>query len=121
MAGEHGGARQGTPGKGYSNRTDLQTNMAPQTPTATASTGGVPVGTVQPSTGADQVPNIGDPGNSAPLTDGMPFGPGDSGPSAFASSSRATDPVRLALSAALLQGANPDIERILMRLDAEGR
>jgi hypothetical protein len=36
-----GGPRQGTPGKGYSNRTDLALNSASQTATNTAASGGV--------------------------------------------------------------------------------
>lgn len=80
-----GGPRQGQPGHGYSNRTDLLVNRAQ----ATVNT---PIPTPQPSpqqaaqaTDAamvgmhpDQTPNLLDPSQrpNEPVTDGLPVGPG---------------------------------------------
>jgi len=84
-----GGARQGTPGKGYSNRTDLNTARAPQAGLATAAAGGqalptptpaaaaAPTGQQRPTVTPDQTPNLMDPGNPGlPLQDGLATGPG---------------------------------------------
>jgi hypothetical protein len=92
---QRGGRRQGTPGKAYPNRSDLNVVRAPQSGTATAAGGGVaPAGGQQVTGGApmpsappampmpvgqtpEQTPNLMDPGNPAiPLQDGLPSGPG---------------------------------------------
>lgn len=83
-----GGVRQGTPGKGYANRTDLLTNRAPNT-NNTAATGGVaapaapstPHGValpVQPSVYPEDSPMLSDPTQrpGEPVTAGLPMGPG---------------------------------------------
>ena len=75
-----GGPRQGQPGKGYVNRTDMLTNRAP--------TGGGGQAQEQAPrrswVGPDDVPNLTDPSaDDRPLTDGLPIGPG-AGPSARA-------------------------------------
>lgn len=117
-----GGPREGTPGKGYVNRTDLMTNRAPQTPTRTAASGDMPTGTVQSGPiGADQVPSLTDAGNpEVPMTDRLPYGPGRSPLGAY--STPMSDPVRLRLAAAMVRGgANGDLARLIMRLDTEGR
>jgi len=70
-----GGERQGTPGKGYSNRTDLMDNYDEAKPTA--ATGGMEM--AQPSmAGPDDSPNLGDPTMypEEPITAGLPMGAG---------------------------------------------
>jgi hypothetical protein len=87
--GQTGGKRQGTPGKSYSNRTDLSTNYAPSTPTQTPASGGVPVpsgggGQAAPPeqpqswTSPDAVPALDDPTArpGEPVTHGLGIGPG---------------------------------------------
>jgi hypothetical protein len=76
-----GGKRQGTPGKAYSNRTDMATNydMDAGSPAtggmkAPAAGGGDPVLPVYP----DQIPSIDTPTMrpDEPISDGLPVGPG---------------------------------------------
>lgn len=78
-----GGQRQGTPGKGYSNRTDLMTQY--DETKNTAATGGQPPPSetiVPPGLRPDDIPNIDTPTQfpDEPITAGLPIGPG-SGPS----------------------------------------
>lgn len=125
-----GGKRQGTPGKGYSNRTDLAVdpNMGQNTAasggmTAPAQAAAIPQARfVPPPVGADQVPNIGDPTDmQEPITAGLPMGPGP-GPEAVGPlPPPPTDPVREAVQALMLVSPNPDLIRVLNRLDFEGR
>jgi len=86
-----GGARQGTPGKGYSNRTDL--GMRPDMSQNTAATGGMPApsgGGAGPSPigqmgrSPDDSPMLSDPTQrpDEPLTAGMATGAGP-GPEAL--------------------------------------
>lgn len=128
-----GGRRQGTPGKGYSNRTDLQ--AAPNMAQNTAATGGMtapaPNGTASPIPeqtpmrgpviGADEVPNLSDPTMrpDEPVMAGVPIGPGSNtlGPLPPTQA----DPVRQAVESLMLISPNPDLSRILARLDYEGR
>jgi hypothetical protein len=86
-----GGTRQGTPGVGYSNRSDLLLNRAPQTGTQTAASAGVtPAATPAPAapTGPlpDQIPTLTTPSQrpGEPLTTGLSTGPG-AGPEALGS------------------------------------
>lgn len=72
---KQGGKRQGTPGKGYSNRTDLMMNydMSDATPAA---------GPVDPGASwqsPDDIPNLTDPTQypDRPVTNGLAVGPGD--------------------------------------------
>lgn len=75
-----GGKRQGTPGKGYANRTDL--GLQPDLSKDTAAAGGM----TAPKSSApmnlpvypEDTPNLTDPTNrpNEPLTDGLPVGPG---------------------------------------------
>lgn len=85
--GTNGGRRQGTPGKAYSNRTDLNTDYAPSTPTQTPASGGVAVpGAAAPTapdvpqtwTAPDAIPRLDDPTArpDEPLTHGMNMGAG---------------------------------------------
>lgn len=120
-----GGKRQGTQGKGYSNRTDLGVDYAP---------GGNPAGggmkapvqqqpLMSPAIGADEVPNLGDPTGRAnePVTAGLSIGPGPGVEAMGPMPPPPIDPIRQVLQAMLLQGNNPDVVRLLNRLDYEGR
>ena len=88
---KQGGARQGTPGKGYANRTDLSVNR--DMSKNTAATGGMPAPShgetmrppEPPAKYASDSPNLTDPTNrpGEPITAGLPSGPGP-GPEALA-------------------------------------
>lgn len=120
-----GGKRQGTQGNAYSNRTDLTSNYG--------SKGDPASGNIQPPTdqralmgpaiGADMVPNIGDPSMrmDEPVTAGLPVGPG-SGPEALGPMPPPPmDPVRQVVQAMMMVAPNPDLVRLMARLDYEGR
>ena len=76
-----GGKRQGTPGKGYGNRTDMLTNY--DQGKDTAATGGMEPPPMEapatPGITPDDVPGIDAPTNypSEPVTAGLMRGPGD--------------------------------------------
>jgi hypothetical protein len=76
-----GGKRQGIPGKGYSNRTDMLTNY--DQAKDTAATGGMEPppadASVAPGITPDDVPGIDAPTNypNEPVTAGLMRGPGD--------------------------------------------
>lgn len=120
-----GGKRQGTQGKGYSNRTDLGIDYAPG---GNPATGGQEAPAQQrpfipPAIGADQVPNIGDPTTrpNEPVTAGLKSGVGP-GPEAMPPMPPSPDdPVRQVIQAMLMISPNPDLVRILNRLNYEGR
>lgn len=94
-----GGKRQGTPGKGYANRTDLglQPDMEKNTAAAGGMTGPKSAEPMRLPVYPEDTPNLTDPSNRPmePLTDGLPVGPGR-GPEALTN----YDP-RLADTAAL--------------------
>jgi len=72
-----GGKRQGTPGKGYSNRTDLMNNYDPaQGSPAAGGIEAMPQGMMGPS--PDDTPNLTTPSQypDEPITEGLPIGPG---------------------------------------------
>src|SRR5436190_1487636 len=77
-----GGERQGTPGKGYINRSDLATNYKSRTAPAPQQAQPQPQGPEgmlsQIPTRPDDVPNLGDPTNrpDEPVTSGVGIGPG---------------------------------------------
>lgn len=82
-----GGARQGTPGKGYSNRTDLMSSTKPPATGEVnpAAAGGMsappPQGAPQPAPqmpSPDDSPMLGDPTQypQEPITSGLPIGAG---------------------------------------------
>lgn len=81
-----GGKRAGTPGKGYSNRTDMGQNYMSTADSNTAATGGVSGETAAPaapppmlpSRSPDDSPMLTDPSNNPgePLTAGLDYGPG---------------------------------------------
>lgn len=75
-----GGKREGTPGKGYSNRTDLMNNYDPTQGTPAA--GGVEAPAPPPmmmSQTPDDTPGLSDPTQypDQPITNGLNTGPGD--------------------------------------------
>ena len=118
-----GGRRQGTPGKAYSNRTDLALNRAPQTGLSTAAAGGIaPPAAPRPAapppaafTTPDMVPDLTDPTArpGEPVTHGLSFGPGG-GPEAIG-------PVPISPTIASIQAAyqanpTPELRRAMMYL-----
>ena len=116
MANGHGGARQGTPGKGYSNRTDLLTDRSPAS-TGSAASGGAPV-QASPFVTPDQVPNPTAPTAypDEPVTAGLPSGPGV-GPEALPMDvSQPNNEIVQRLRALILADpTNPDLRRLLSR------
>lgn len=120
-----GGKRQGTQGKGYSNRIDLGMDYAPG---GNPATGGQTAPAEQrqfipPMIGADAVPNIGDPTArpDEPVTAGMRGGPGP-GPEAMPPRPpNPSDPIKQVIQAMMLVTPNPDLVRVLNRLNYEGR
>lgn len=85
MPGGRGGRRQGTPGKSYSNRTDLATDYSPPDAESTPASGGVhpvntpaaaPAGPPQIPVYPEQIPTLTDPTNrpdESVLTPGTPL------------------------------------------------
>ena len=75
-----GGKRQGTPGKGYTNRTDLGQDYMPASANATPASGGVkpPKQEQRMPIYADDFPNLKDPTTrpNIPVSQGLPSGPG---------------------------------------------
>lgn len=119
-----GGKRQGTPGKAYSNRTDLGMDYSP----GDAAAGGMQAPTQQrqfipPAIGADQVPNLSDPTMrpDEPVTAGVNVGAGPGMEALGPMPPSPMDPVRQAIQAMMLVSPNPDLVRVLNRLNYEGR
>lgn len=119
-----GGKRQGTPGKAYSNRTDLGMNYSP----GDAAAGGMQAPVEQrqfipPAIGADQVPSLSDPTMrpDEPVTAGVNVGAGPGMEALGPMPPSPMDPVRQALQAMMLVSPNPDLVRVLNRLNYEGR
>ena len=81
-----GGKREGTPGKGYANRTDLGMKMDESKDTAAAGGMTAPAGStpMQLPIYPDQTPNLSDPTQrmNEPVTTGLPTGAG-AGPEAM--------------------------------------
>jgi hypothetical protein len=78
MPRKRGGTRQGTPGKGYTNRTDLMTNYDQQS--ASPAAGGIEAPPMQmPMQTPEDTPNLSDPTQypDQPITSGLNIGPGD--------------------------------------------
>lgn len=137
-----GGKRQGTPGKAYSNRTDLMTNYDPAKNTAAA--GGLtssapstpatgpalpqlgqanPPRIAGPVVGADEIPNLTDPTQrpDEPVTAGIDMGPGPGSNALGPMPPSPSDPTRMIVQALMDISPSPDLARILNRLDFEGR
>lgn len=119
-----GGRRQGTQGKAYSNRTDLTSNYGSNgSPASGGMQAPVQQAPTSPLIGADQVPNIGDATMrpSEPVTAGLPMGPGP-GPEALGPMPPPPmDPIRQVVQAMMMVSPNPDLIRVMARLDYEGR
>jgi hypothetical protein len=121
-----GGKRQGTPGKAYSNRTDMgmDYNMGAGSPAAggqQAPAEQQPL--IRPAMGADQIPNLSDPTMrpGEPVTAGLSVGPG-AGPEALGPlPPPPMDPLRMAIQAMMMVAPNPDLVRVMNRLNYEGR
>lgn len=81
-----GGARRGTPGKGYSNRTDMTSNynMSDGSPATGGQTAPADAAPLQLPISPDQLPNITTPTQrpQEPISDGLPIG-GGRGPEAM--------------------------------------
>jgi hypothetical protein len=117
MANGHGGARQGTPGKGYSNRTDLLTDRSPAAGASSAASGGRPV-EAAPFITPDQVPSPTAPTAypDEPLTTGLNAGPGAGPESLPINTALPNNEVVQRLRALLLSDpTNPDLRRLLSR------
>lgn len=111
MPGGRGGRRQGTPGKGYTNRTDLANDYAQSSPAATPASAGA--GTQgAPRTTPEDLPKLDDPSAypQRPVTDGLTNGPGQ-GPQAIPMPP-ADDSIN-ALRAAYYANPTPQLERVL--------
>lgn len=130
-----GGKRQGTPGRGYSNRTDL--TSSPNMEMNTAATGGMvapvtsppvaqlgqPEALPMPAVGADEVPNLSDP-TMRPDEDvmaGVSMGRGPGIEALGPMPPNPMDPTRQIVQALMQISPSPDLARILNRLDYEGR
>lgn len=106
-----GGARQGQPGKSYSNRTDLNVDRAPQP----GSSGQMPE--TSPLTGSpqppmmlpDDIPTLDTPTQfpDEPVTAGLPFGEGPNSPPV-------PPPINTTMIMAALRRmpADPDLQRL---------
>lgn len=119
-----GGSRQGTPGRGYSNRTDLLTNYGQSAPGASAASGGM-VAPAQPAQPQEQyirpddVPKLDDPSSypDRPVTYGLDVGPG-AGTEALGvvpGNRFASD-----VAAAYLRNPTPELRRILALIQMQG-
>lgn len=118
-----GGKRQGTPGAGYSNRTDLLMMRKPDTGVPTAGTGGqtAPAQAPQQSfVSPEMIPRLDDPTGRPgdPLTHGLDVGPGPG--SEVRPSIAPIDPSLATLQAAYLRNPTPELRAVLMRLSAQG-
>lgn len=114
-----GGARQGTPGKGYSNRTDLTSQYNQQQ--NTAASGGMQAPPMPPVTTGplpDEIPSLSTPpiNADAPITSGLNVGPGP-GPSRDKRASETQELKRFLplLELYLDQPETPDSVRMLFR------
>jgi hypothetical protein len=110
-----GGARQGTPGKSYSNRTDLNVSHSPQTGLTTAAAGGLPAPSGAPPQ-ADLGPRL-TPEDTPSPTD----------PSAFPSEALTTRPnflqppdadeATMLIRSLMTVSPNPDLRRLLAKME----
>lgn len=118
-----GGKRQGTQGHAYSNRTDLAQDYSSQGNAAAGEMAPNPSKPMPPLVTADQVPNLFDPTArpEEPVTAGLPIGAGPGLEAVGPMPPPVADPVRQAVQAMLMISPNPDLVRVLARLDYEGR
>jgi hypothetical protein len=119
-----GGKREGTPGKGYSNRTDLTSSYA----SGSAAAGGMQPQPQQrqflsPAVGADEVPSLSDPTMrpGEPVTAGLNIGAGPGSEALSPMPAGGVNPVRTAVQALIaISPNNPDLIRLLNKIDAGG-
>jgi len=121
-----GGARKGTPGKGYLNRTDLGMDYSQ----GNAASGGMqkpqqaPQQQTPPSfIGADQVSNLGAPTMrpDEPVTTGLMAGMGAGIEALGPMPPGGSNPVRVAVQSLIaISPNNPDLIRLLAKIDSEG-
>jgi hypothetical protein len=107
-----GGKRQGTPGAGYSNRTDLLTNRAPVAPTPPApSAVQAPDASGAPYLTPDQTPFPTDPSQrpGEPVTAGLS--------AAMPGMPEVRDDAYVLVQALMMHSPNPDLARLLARMD----
>lgn len=120
-----GGKRQGTPGVGYSNRTDLAQNRMPASAAATPASGGVTAPTLgqqqppQLHIDPNEIPKLDDPTHrpNEPVTSGLMSG---AGPGPEAIGPVPPDPVVQELEAAYLVMQTPELARVISRFKARG-
>lgn len=115
---QRGGRRSGTPGVGYSNRTDLLTQRAPQTGQQTAAAGAQAVPSA-PVITPDMVPKLNDPTArpNEPVTAGLMNGPGP-GPEVMGFTP--TSPIVQKVQAAYLRNPTPELRKALDHLASKG-
>jgi len=121
-----GGARKGTPGKGYLNRTDLGMDYSQ----GNAASGGMqkpqqaPQQQAPPSfINADQVSNLGAPTMrpDEPVTTGLMAGMGGGIEALGPMPPGGSNPVRVAVQSLIaISPNNPDLIRLLAKIDSEG-
>lgn len=115
---ERGGRRSGRPGVGYSNRTDLLTQRAPQQGQQTAAAGAQAQPAAQFIT-PDMVPKLNDPTArpSEPVTAGLMTGPGP-GPEALGY----VPPAQIVqkVQAAYLRNPTPELRKAIEYLSSKG-
>jgi hypothetical protein len=119
-----GGKRQGTPGKGYSNRTDLTSDYS----AGNAAAGGMQAQPQQrqfipPAVGADDVPSLSDPTMrlGEPVTAGLSVGAGAGSEALGPMPPGGGNPVRTAVQSLIaISPNNPDLIRLLNKIDAGG-
>lgn len=113
-----GGRRQGSPGKSYSNRTDLNVDRAPQPGSSAAP---VPEAAPQqaPALLPDAIPSLDTPTMypERPVTTGLSAGPG-AGPSD--ETYRVSNDYNLLRAAIRRNPSNPDLRRVAAYLAARG-
>lgn len=121
-----GGARQGTPGKGYANRTDLMMQRAPQTGMHTAATAGMEqrLTVRQPeSTASSPAPAQPPAPTLTPDMTPMPFDP-----TAYPNEPLTTPPLGIGpqnqpdeatmlIRSLMALSPNPDLRRLLARME----
>lgn len=100
-----GGRRQGTPGKAYSNRTDLQATQPVRTPT------GMPYGTAQALTEAQRAVPL--PQQTSSGAGAAPFPPAAPAPGAFGPLDAPTNRPDEPLTAGMRGGPGPGPEAIV--------
>jgi len=108
-----GGARQGVQGRGYVSRTDLMSGpRVPASGPPPPQEQPVPSGVVPP----DAVPNLADPsGDTRPLTDGLPIGPGAGREGLAPAPDLAQDTTMMTLGMLYEQTGSPFLLRLMSR------